>query len=115
MVDQLTHPFDPKYDIDITDLEPWEVLHALHANTTAVGLGVKHDALLPEGEARRILARLAEQKFPWLDYVHGRPMKIGFVITPKQSWVTRVDLYDRDSLVPARDVIAALRKRAPQR
>lgn len=111
--------FDPRHDADITGLELWEVLHALHANAVAIGMGREHDRRLPEAEARELVAVLEQPRHAAVevdfDYVHGRPLKFGIVKIAKRAWVHRVDLYDRNSLVPARDVIEALRRRAPQR
>jgi hypothetical protein len=92
--------FDPEYDVDISGLERWEVLMVLHANTRAIGLGVLNDKELTEDEAK---ALVADREY--FDYVHGRPLKIGF----HHTWITGVKNYDRDSVRPAHVVIALLR------
>ncbi len=115
-------PFDPRYDVDITGLEYWEVLLALHRNTSAMGRGRGHDKDLTAEDAKELIAgrmrpepitsqdlkaagvSMAESEGISFDYVRGRPMKITFY---EQS-VRRIDLYDRDSRRPGREVIAEL-------
>lgn len=94
--------FDPETDVDISGLERWEVLRALHANTRALGMGRIHDRDMTDEDAKELIGEATRIRF---DYVFGRPMKVGFV----KTWITRVDLYDRDSKRPAREIIEELR------
>lgn len=88
-------------DLDISGLERWEVLQALHAATNALGLGRLHDrGALSEADCRAVVEK--QQDF---DYVAGRPLKVGF----RGNWLIRARLYDRDAPQSAADVIADLR------
>ncbi len=117
-------PFDPRYDADITGLEYWEVLLALHRNTRAFNMGRIHDRALTAEDAKELIAGrmrpapitmedlkaagagVVESEGIHFDYVCGRPMKITFY---EQS-VRRIDLYDRNAKRPGRDVIAELKR-----
>lgn len=90
-------------DIDITGLERWEVLQALHAATNAIGMGRLHDrGPLSEADCRAVV-----EKQDSFDYVAGRPLKVRF----RGNWLTGARLYDRDAPRSAADVIAGLRAR----
>lgn len=102
--------FNPDYDLDITGLEWWEVLKRLHAATQALGpfAGIAPKELTDEQAIDAIGAYIAsgQDRFDW---VHGRPMKIGFHTKEGRSWVSRIDLYNRDAPTPASFTIASLR------
>jgi hypothetical protein len=104
--------FDPNTDADITGLEWWRVLVALHRGTSALGLGRLHDRELGDDMAKLMIEAYKTERhaLPRFDYVFGRPLKVGFRTDGTRSWVTRVDLYDRDSKRPARAIIAELYK-----
>jgi hypothetical protein len=111
----MTHePFDSRFDIDCTGLEPWEVLQALFNNTQPIGMGKRVPQVpMTQRMAAELISELRLQVDPRLDYVMGRPMKIG-IIEPEDGerwWVSRVNLYNRDSMRSAADVIAELKQK----
>jgi hypothetical protein len=110
-------PFDERTDVDITGLDWWRVLQRLHQHTKAIGLGHLRDRALTDREAQELIgeARLRNARKPgplWFDYVGGRPVKVGFVEEGERSWITRADLYDRDSVASAQSIVDALRREA---
>lgn len=112
----MSYTFEPneETDVDITGLERWQVLKALHDHTYAAGMGVLHDKVMTETAAQELIADYDERKARFaharFDYVYGRPMKISFEVHQGRSYVHRVDLYDRDAPGKAIEVIARLRK-----
>lgn len=83
-------------DIDIRGVNKATLLAALYNNTRPQGMGFLHDLgrNMTEAEAAKILRENAE----WdgevsFDYVHGRPVKVGF----QGNTLLRADLYDRDA------------------
>jgi hypothetical protein len=103
--------FDPERDADISGLEWWEVLKALYDKTRPLGLGFIHARELSDELAMEMIGVYVATQMLRFDYLFGRPMKIGFHTQDGRSWVSRVDMYDRDSMAPARDTIADLRRR----
>jgi len=102
--------FDPQTDLDITGLEWWEVLQRLHQATRPVGPFARNIGLTDEA-AMELIGKLisADGGIRGFNYVLGRPMKISFHTKGGQSWVSRIDLYDRDAQKPGKVTIAALR------
>lgn len=102
--------FDPKTDIDITGLDPAEVLLALHQNTQALGMGRYRDKDMTKQEAINLIQDV-RKKGSHFDYVFGRPIKISLIelTDGSRSWIHRADLYDRNSKKPAKNVVAELR------
>jgi hypothetical protein len=83
-------------DIDIKGVCRAKLLAALHNNTRPQGMGVLRDLgrNMTEQEAQSILdAYPTGFDVVWFDYVHGRPVKVGF----KGDVLVRADLYDRDA------------------
>jgi hypothetical protein len=96
--------------IDITGLDPAEVLLALFRGTTARGLGALQEKPggLQLGDARTILEAHQAHHGGRFDYLMGRPLKIDL---PAGATGIDVALYDRDATVPAAQSIAELRER----
>jgi hypothetical protein len=96
--------------IDITGLDPAEVLLALVRGTTARGLGVLQER--PGGlqleDARTILEHHQAHLAGRFDYLMGRPLKIDL---PAGATSIDATLYDRDVTVSAAQSIAELRER----
>lgn len=102
-------------DIDITGLDRAEVLAALCNGTCPMGLGALNklamEAITPE-HAREFLGARIEGPCS-VDYVFGRPIKVGFETVDGVDWLTCIRLYDRDAgQGAAARVIEALREAA---
>jgi hypothetical protein len=82
-------------DIDIKGINKARLLAALHNNTRSRGMGVLADrgSNMTEQEAAEVIERHGVGGTTWFDYVHGRPIKVGF----KGDVMLRADLYDRDA------------------
>lgn len=82
-------------DIDIKGINKAKLLAALHNNTRARGMGVLADlgSNMTEEQAEEVITRHGEGGTTWFDYVHGRPIKVGFT----EDTMLRADLYDRDA------------------
>lgn len=102
--------FDPEHDLDITGLEWWEVLKRLHDRTRMPSTGIVIGRPITDEQAMELIGRYIAGGHNRFDYVHGRPLKFGFHTKEGRSWISRVDLYDRDSLTPAKITIDKLRK-----
>lgn len=96
---------DDEFDMDITGLDHGAVLAALYNAAKPVGLGfmvARSEEMTPEEGAEY----LRDNPRSWVDYVHGRPIKVGF----EGNVLLRYDLYDRDQGAgKARSVINSLR------
>lgn len=96
-------------DIDIKGIDKAELLAALYDGAAPQGMGWLHarDGGMTEREAQELLDAAGEA--PWFDYVHGRPIKVGF----RGDLLLRADLYDRDApggAGSAQRIVDALRK-----
>lgn len=106
--------FDPNTDVDCTGLEPWEVLQALFDNTRPT----PHFRLPPgieltERQAKTLIGEYRLKKLWRFDYVRGRPIKVS-IVEPADGlrwWISRADLYDRDSKRKAAEIVAELKFR----
>lgn len=82
-------------DIEIKGIDKAELLAALYNGTRPQGMGVLHarPGDMTAAEARTLIGDAPEPRTGWFDYVHGRPIKVGF----KGDMLLRADLYDRDA------------------
>lgn len=82
-------------DINISGVNKAKLLAALYNNARPQGMGwlqARHDAMT-EQEATDLITAHTHGDTTWFDYVHGRPIKVGF----KGDTLLRADLYDRDA------------------
>lgn len=83
-------------DIDISGIDKAKLLAALHNGTRPLAMGVlRARGDMSEADAKDYIARQQHdgRGVVWFDYVHGRPIKIGF----DGNTMLRADLYDRDA------------------
>lgn len=102
--------------LDISGLDPAEILASLHNNTRAQGLGIMHDIgrELQTSEAVQLLAEWSDGDGAYkgsvrFDYLMGRPLKVKFDFD--KGTLERIDLYNRDAGVgKAERIIEDLRR-----
>jgi hypothetical protein len=105
-------PLGRTLDIDISGIDKAKLLAALHNGTRPLGLGVLHArGDMSEEDASEYIAQRPDGggSVMWFDYVHGRPIKVGF----DGNTMLRADLYDRDApggRGSAERIVASLRK-----
>lgn len=82
-------------NIDISGINKAKLLAALYNAARPQGMGWLHakEADMTEAEAASLIAAQRDDGVAWFDYVHGRPLKIGF----DGNTLLRADLYDRDA------------------
>lgn len=101
--------------IDITGLDEYAVVAALHNGTRALGMGALHDLCrdMTADEARTELeARRVTGKPMRFDYYHGRPLKVSV----GDGKISGVWLYDRVAGTgKCRAVVDKLRAQQAQR
>jgi hypothetical protein len=88
-------------NINVSSIDPWSLLAALHNNTHPQGIGYIHaldrDITAAEAkiEATSTVAREQDPPF-YPDYLFGRPIKAFLLKEGSQTYLSRTDLYDRD-------------------
>lgn len=82
------------HEVSIEGLDRAEVLCALYAASHPQGMGLLHakPGRLPIEEARAIIADGDARGYPYVDYLHGRVIKVGF----RDHGKIAVHLFDRD-------------------
>jgi len=96
-------------DIDVTGINPWELLAALHngsrVSPTVVCRAQAGGEITAEEARGQTLSEIREgYEFPlylggaplWPDYLFGRPIKAHLKYDGDTAWLVRADLYDRD-------------------
>lgn len=89
--------------INVTGIDPWELLAALHNNAkvppTAVCMAQAKGDVTAEEVRREAIGQLVNVgPMPfWPDYVFGRPIKAFLVASGNEVFLSRTDLYDRSA------------------
>jgi len=100
--------------LDITDLDKSEVLAALCNNTQPVGLGKLNlkafDVITADVCLEAFNCFDEDSSRMSFDYFCGRPIKVSFCIEGDRVLLDYWWLYDRDSIMPAAEIIKELRK-----
>ena len=88
--------------IDVTGIDPWRLLAALHNHTAPVGMGwlhAKEQDITPneaQVETCATTIRLGQDPPFYPDYLFGRPIKAFLIKEHDKTYLNRIDLYDRD-------------------
>tara|TARA_Y100000034_G_scaffold112502_1_gene146551 strand:+ start:140 stop:487 length:348 start_codon:yes stop_codon:yes gene_type:complete len=98
---------EEQYKIDVTGIDPWQLLAALHNNSRpspiAVCLVQARGDITPKEAKDEVLEGIREEYRTkpdgvpfWPDYLFGRPIKTYLARRDEKVVLLRTDLYDRD-------------------